>query len=628
VWVGTTDGLLHVQPNGIVERITQETNAQGKTTGLPGNRISMVMSLADGHVLVGSSGQGLTRMHPQKRSFERLANNERFTAVCALVAPDGGLWVGTEGSGLMHIAGNSVERVQSTHGLLSDHVATLQLLDSTLWIGSNRGLNLLNLNTRKLLSYGRSEGFTGMEVKANASLKQVSADDQTSVWYGTVDGLMVHQPAKGPQMAQALATHLSTVRVNLEALPFSSARSLSYDENNVLFDYQAVSLGNPEAVRYEVRLDGLESSWRSTGKATFTNYPAIPPGQYTFMVRALGANSPPGPEAAFSFTIRPPFWQTWWFIGGCLLLVAGSIVLVVRLRERALKQEKERLERQVAERTAEVVQQKEALAEANEQLAEQHKDIVDSIRYAERIQRAILPLESTMQQYLADAFVLFQPKDIVSGDFYWFAQRGTRIYFSAIDCTGHGVPGAFVSLIGNNGLQKAVNELGLERPSEILDALRTFVVNVFQQQGAGDAIRDGMDMALCALDTSNGSLEFAGAKNPMYLLRQGEMEIIKADKMPVGASETDRYEPFTNHPFQLQKGDCVYLFSDGFADQFGGPKGKKFKYRPFQELLTQLCTEPMAQQKAVLERTINDWMRQEAAHYEQIDDILVMGIRY
>ncbi len=334
-------------------------------------------------------------------------------------------------------------------------------------------------------------------------------------------------------------------------------------------------------------------------------------------INSLGiANQKP---LSYKFSIRPPFWQTWWFYALSLIVIIAGFVAFVKIRERNLKIEKAILKKTVAERTAEVVHQKEELAESN-------KNIMDSIRYAERIQRAILPLEEKMKEHLTDIFVLFKPKDIVSGDFYWFNSQKDRIFFSAIDCTGHGVPGAFVSLIGNNGLQRAVNEFYLKHPGEILDHLRHFVVDVFEAQEGTTDVKDGMDMGLCSITPSTNKLEFAGANNPMYIIRNGELEIIKPDKMCVGAYSGDP-EDFTNHEFDLNPGDCVYLLSDGYADQFGGPKGKKFKYRPLQRLLLELYDKPMSEQKKILNDTIEEWMHFGGEDYEQIDDICIVGVR-
>ena len=295
------------------------------------------------------------------------------------------------------------------------------------------------------------------------------------------------------------------------------------------------------------------------------------------------------------------------------------------------------LERKVAERTAEVVAQKEEiesqrdnLAEKNERLQiaykeieEQKKHITDSIHYAKRIQNAILPPEDYVQEALVDSFILYKPKDIVSGDFYWVTQKDNFIYFAAVDCTGHGVPGAFMSIVGNDQLNYAVNVKGARNAAEILDELNKGVTNSLRQRKGVSEVKDGMDIALCALDKENQTLQFAGAFNPLYHLRNNELTITKGNKFPIGAFIEEDLQHFDNHEIKTEKGDVFYIFSDGFADQFGGTRGKKLKYKQFQEKLLEINGLPMNEQKTILDEFITNWM----GDLEQIDDILVIGLR-
>lgn len=276
----------------------------------------------------------------------------------------------------------------------------------------------------------------------------------------------------------------------------------------------------------------------------------------------------------------------------------------------------ESLEDKVRERTAEVVKQKEIIEEKN-------KNITDSIIYAKRIQDATLPAKELVRNYLHDSFVLFKPKDIVSGDFYWIERVEETILFAVVDCTGHGVPGAFLSLIGHNSLNQIVNELKIYQPNKILEELNRIVSKTLHNSTEGTInIKDGMDMAICSLNLSTNLLQFAGAFNPLYLVRDGNMEEIKGDKFPIGAGFTLNPE-FTNNVIQLKEGDCIYLFSDGYADQFGGPKGKKFKYSRFKEILVEINDKDMSEQHDILNNMIEEWQ----GDLEQIDDVCVIGIR-
>jgi serine phosphatase RsbU (regulator of sigma subunit) len=258
---------------------------------------------------------------------------------------------------------------------------------------------------------------------------------------------------------------------------------------------------------------------------------------------------------------------------------------------------------------------------AHHLLEEKNKEITDSIRYAKHIQESILPPAEVVKTCLPDSFVLYLPKDIVSGDFYWIDKKDNRTFVAAVDCTGHGVPGAFMSIVGHSLLQQAVNEKGLRQPSLILDELNLGVLHTLRQDQLSSS-RDGMDIALCCIDFQNRVMEYAGAYNPLWLVREGKLEEIKANRHPVGfVSGTP--EPFTNHVIPVKANDVIYIFSDGYADQFGGEKGKKFRYRELQNLLISICGKPMNEQRDILEQAFLKWK----GDLEQVDDILIIGIR-
>ncbi|MCB9188940.1 MAG: SpoIIE family protein phosphatase [Flavobacteriales bacterium] len=293
---------------------------------------------------------------------------------------------------------------------------------------------------------------------------------------------------------------------------------------------------------------------------------------------------------------------------------------LVKMRDELAENERI-LEQKVKERTAEVVRQKEEIERQSEKLEELYKDVTDSIRYAKRLQDSILPQNSLIERLLPHSFVLFKPKDIVSGDFYWVSETENKILFSAVDCTGHGVPGAFMSLIGANALNQIINEKE-DQPAKILDKLNKYSSEALNKSEEGIKVRDGMDLALCAVSKDMKILEFAGANNPLYIVRDGDIDVIKADKFAIASFE-DGEEHYTNHNIELKKGDLVYVFSDGYADQFGGVKGKKFMYKQFRELLISIKDLSMDEQKEHLDQKIEEWK----GSFEQVDDILVIGVR-
>lgn len=293
------------------------------------------------------------------------------------------------------------------------------------------------------------------------------------------------------------------------------------------------------------------------------------------------------------------------------------------LKMRKDLQENERmLEKKVEERTAEVVQQKQEIELQKAKIEVLFNHVTDSIRYAKRLQDAILPPDSLVVKLLPESFVLYKPKDIVSGDFYWVEKVGEKVLFATIDCTGHGVPGAIMSIVGHNQLKQAVAKVSSLQPSLILDELSKGVRESLHQHVEGSTTKDGMDMTLCALHMNSMQLEVAGAFNSLYFIRDGEVQELKGNKFPVGVFVGEK-KSFTNHKISVQKGDVIYLFSDGYADQFGGNKGKKFMVNQFRQLLISIHEKAMSEQKFILEQRLEEWKGAE----DQVDDILVMGVR-
>jgi serine phosphatase RsbU (regulator of sigma subunit) len=403
-----------------------------------------------------------------------------------------------------------------------------------------------------------------------------------------------------------------SMRVNGETREMIPGLKLNYNEKSVLFDYYSICLTNPDVVRYKVKLEGAEEEWRPVTDQTSAIYSALPPGKYTFNVIASNSqgiwNTKP---VTYHFIIRPPFYLTWWFILASFALIVVIVVMYIKIREQNLIREKIVLEAKVKERTAEVVLK-------SREIEEKNKDITASIRYAERIQRAMLPKEDTF----AETFVLFMPKDIVSGDFYWMYDNGDWQFIAVVDCTGHGVPGAFMSIIGHNSLNKVVREYGLTRPSAIVDQLNNEVMKALMQRHE-KAINDGMDLALIAFNKKNFTLEFAGAYNPLYVVRKGEVFVYKGDRFPIGMTTMDEKKNFTNQPVDIRPGDMIYMCSDGYADQFGSADVKKYKSGNVKKLLSSIWNLPVNEQKERLESEILTWKGDLA----QVDDILFIGTK-
>jgi serine phosphatase RsbU (regulator of sigma subunit) len=483
--------------------------------------------------------------------------------------------------------------------------------EGNIWIGNNRGIDKLDVKQNIFVHYGKNEGFPGVECNPNAAC----LDKKGNIWFGTIMGAVKFNPTEDLPNKTAPLTQIFGLKIHLKDTLFPADAEFNYNQNNITFKFIGVSLTNPKKVNYEYSLEGFDHGWIPANylvqEAVYTN---LPPGKYTFKVRASNNDGVWSEPSTYSFTVKPPFWQTALFYVSAFIFIVFAIYVYDQLRTRNLKLAKAALEQKVQERTIE-------LAIKNEELAEKNKDITDSIRYAKRIQDASLTGIYHVKNVLQQSFIFFKPKDIVSGDFFWIKQRKESIYFAAIDCTGHGVPGAILSIVANNILNKAFEDSTDGSPAAILNRLTLLASTALQSSSDTYQLRDGMDIALCRINTQTKQVEFAGAYNSLYLIRQNKLIEYVADHLSIGNIETSK--PYTNHTFAYETNDQLYLFSDGFPDQFGGEKGKKYKYSHFQEFLVKNNNLPVDEQRAALEKEFGTWK----GKLEQIDDVLIMGVR-
>ncbi len=317
-------------------------------------------------------------------------------------------------------------------------------------------------------------------------------------------------------------------------------------------------------------------------------------------------------------------------IGGFMVVL---IIILIVIRQYSIKRKMNLL---LAKQKAQISLQRDEISKQHEIVVEQKQEITDSINYAKKIQEAMLPAVSTLDRILEEHFILFRPKDIVSGDFFWATETNNWVIVTAADCTGHGVPGAFMSMLGISFLNEIVRKKDVTSAAEILNQLRASVIEALKQTGEQGTQKDGMDMSIIAINKDRKHAYWAGANNPLWIIRNENItkeyedvneiiEEVKPDKMPVAVYL--KMDDFTNHEISLNAGDRLFLFTDGLPDQFGGPKGKKFKYKPFKRLLVQNSTLSMNEQGKELEKAFEEWINHKGEHYEQIDDITVVGLK-
>jgi serine phosphatase RsbU (regulator of sigma subunit) len=377
--------------------------------------------------------------------------------------------------------------------------------------------------------------------------------------------------------------------------------------NTVYFNIIAPDYLKERSTQYQYLLEEMMTEW-SKWSYNSTITLMTTPGKYTLKVRAKDLWGNISETKVLRFTIEAPFTQTTFFYILLAVLALFIVILIIRFRESQLQKTNRLLERKVKERTAEIEAQKE--------------DITASIAYASRIQRAMLPEESNFRDIFPDSFIIFKPRDIVSGDFYWIGEDDKHFFMTVADCTGHGVPGAFMSTLGISVLNEIITHNQDLQANTVLNLLREKIKTSLHQTGKEGEAADGMDMSLCVFKKNRKSLQFSGAYNSLFIVTGGEFREYKADRMPIGIHYGDEAS-FTNYEINVKKGDAIYIFTDGFTDQFGGPDCSKYKKANLKKLLSGIHFRPMSDQKKIIESEFDKWRGKT----EQVDDITIIGVR-
>ncbi len=378
--------------------------------------------------------------------------------------------------------------------------------------------------------------------------------------------------------------------------------------NSIAFEYSAPNNEDGTPVLFSNRLEGFDEEWSNWSTEYRREYTNLRERSYTFHVKAKNLYDHESIETTYSFIVSPPWYRTILAYIAFIILATAIVYLIVVLYTRELR-------RIIRLRTAEIRLQKDKIEAIN-------RDIMDSIQYAQRIQAALLPPGDYIDSCFPERFILYLPRNVVSGDFYWIASINGKVVAVTADCTGHGVPGAMMSMLGMAYLNEIIGKASDLNSDRILNQLRSEIVKSLRQKGQEGESQDGMDMALFILDTQNLKLEYSGANMALHLIRNSEIQTMHPDRMPIGISSYLSV-PFTRQVIDVRKGDILYTFSDGFQDQFGGPDNKKFMIKKLRALLTDIHSKSLSEQKDILHKTLTDWM----GNNFQVDDILVMGIK-
>jgi ligand-binding sensor domain-containing protein/serine phosphatase RsbU (regulator of sigma subunit) len=673
------DGVLIGTPKGLDKFVRAEEKfytlkLKNDSTELS---VSCLLNSDDGKTWIGTHNAGLYIFDPKTSSVVHFSDRigvSQNDMTCLTQDKRGRIWMGFVGTGIQVLDPKelSLTTIDVKNGLTEMTVQSLIVKDEKVYAGTAKGLSVIDLSSPgvEIKNYGKTQGFTKLDFNTGTVMETTNGD----IWWGIGDVMTIYKPTNKKQIPNipcitsvdvmekqitfsADLTELSQSNSNdtiwsstRDTFYFSSSLpdakkdlsptgitwtrtegpyrlpvdlDLPFDKDHLTFHFTGNYISNADKVRYRYVLEGLDKEWSPITKVPYVDYRNIPPGNYVFKVCSSNFGSEWSKAVSFAFTVTPPWWKTKSAYAVYVMLMIGIIYGYNRLRTNQLLKRQKELENVVDERTKDIADQKKTIEE-------KQKEIVDSINYAKRIQFTLLAHEKVLKKHFNDHFILFEPKDIVSGDFYWAtkavfsaetAKNKELFYLAVCDSTGHGVPGAFMSLLNISFLNEAINEKHIHEPHAILNYVRERLVTSVSRDGA----KDGVDGILLCFESDNErtnyKITYAAGNNAPLLFSSGELIQQPFNKMPIGKGEKN--EKFELHEIRAKKGDVLYLYTDGFADQFGGPKGKKFKYKQLNELLLNNANDLMDHQKQILSKALVDWK----GNFEQVDDICLIGIR-
>lgn len=617
LWVGTNKGAC---------KVDIETNQNSWYTinqnGLPHNSIKQIFIDSKKHTWIVTLSNTLCKVNGDVlKKITIPSSSSSVTLESVTEDKSGNIWLGSGGQGLFLIQGDSILNFTTREGLFSDYCySAIGDKQGFVWAGHHGGLSRINCNDfsikaiRKSFNSGNSPDFIN---------NSVNCDFKGRVWFGYNGGVMCYNPEYENSRFLPPAIHLNAITINNQEFEIANKIKLSSGRYKIKFDFIGISLKEPESVRYQYRLTGYDNDWSEITQNTSVTYPGLTEGEYIFEVNAASGDGIITPTPAkVIIEIKTAVWKSaWLYISILFILITVIFSYNKRLQRRHIA-EKQLLEQKVQERTLEIQLQKDEIEQQRDLINKKNIDITDSLKYARKIQSSINPPDELLDRLLPDHFLITKPKDIVSGDFCWYSQTNDKIIVTVADCTGHGVPGAMMSILGINSLNEIIINYGITEPCRVMEFLRLKVITSLSQHSKDSPSFDGINLGLCVIDQKTLSIQFSGAINNMVHIQDGVLNVVKADRIPIGVSDLE-HKPFTNTEFQGKKGDVLYLFSDGFQDQFGGEKEKKFSSKRFIDLLFCIHKLPMSEQKIELDNILRSWMRDN----EQTDDITILGFR-
>jgi serine phosphatase RsbU (regulator of sigma subunit)/ligand-binding sensor domain-containing protein len=547
---------------------------------------------------------------------------------------------------------NTFEKISVKDGISSNCINTILFNKDVVWFISNNGVNEIKIDTylnrvKEIKSYNKGQGFASYDNKPNTTV----FDENMFIWIGSIEGLTQYKHINDIEKSsiQKQATvFINSILIENKHIDWTDSSLftsgdysdinfegyynwykipnhlvLDYTHNSIQFNLNTDNIADQKLMNYNYKLIGYDKDWIQLFNFNEIVYRNLPSGDYSLVIKTSISNDfSESKEYTYHFSVTPPFWKTTaFYVISCLIVISVLYFFVVH-RENRLKREKLKLELQVKARTSEIENKKKEIELQNVLIQGINKDLTDSIKYAQRIQQTILPNPGILTHYFADNFIFYKPRNIVSGDYYWIKELKGMIYVAVVDCTGHGVPGAFMSLISSSILNESTDEhITQNTPAKMIEFLRR-ELNVRLSQNMSGQINDGLDISLICYDPQKSTIEYVNANRPLYIISNDELITLTSENVNIGGyADFDSVIP--TKTVTIKKDDKLFLFTDGITDQFGGERNKKYNPGRLRQFLLMNEHLPFSELKVKLNREISDWQ----GSYEQTDDILLIGLK-
>lgn len=616
VFISTTLDGVYVLTRGIINSVLNTKN------NLSHNNILYTYCDSKDRIWFATYHSTLSYMEEGKiYDFSKRYPNVNFDINAICEDKNGVLWFLTRDNGIYAYRDSLQYTINTENGLPSNFgTAILCDNDNQLWVAQTDLLTRFSVVRPVMKTFSVSRLLDNLYFNKNASYKDYTGN----LWFGTTEGVIKYNINIEHANLPEATPELIAFKVFDEVKSLNQEQRLKYGTYNVSFQYSALSLTQSEDVLFKYMLVGFDQHWSEPTKRLSINYENLKDGIYTFKLMACNSNGLWNKlPLTFSFVIEKPVWKSIWFWALVALLFVLSVTLINHYRTRLLVKYNKQLASKIKEKTKQLEEEKRIIIKKNEEIEGYNKELNSSISYARHIQRSVLPLKTEMNTEWLSTFTIYRPRDVVSGDFYKVFHVGHKTVLLMADSTGHGVPGALLSMMGNSLLDTIVEKSSSLDPAEILHELDRAIIQTLQQTPEG-FLNESMDIALLVFDTQKHEVLFAGARRPLYIVRKGELLEFSGNKFPVGGLLSKTEKLFETQVISLQHKDCLYIFSDGITDQFDRDNKFKFATKRLKALVTAQAEFSLPSQEFEINAAINNWK----GATEQTDDILLIGIQY